>query len=93
MNGKGMTPTKGYNHPAYRDNYDTIFMSNKNNNLVMGHAAFVPTSLREALQPTLHRARPVRATPAASAKGKPTVTPRAKVKPRAVVKRGGTRAR
>ncbi len=24
-NGKGMAPTKGYNHPAYRANYDRIF--------------------------------------------------------------------
>jgi hypothetical protein len=23
--GKGMAPTKGYNHPAYRANYDRIF--------------------------------------------------------------------
>jgi len=87
MNGKGMTPSRGYNHHAYRNNYDTIFMSKPN--LVMGHAAYVPTTLREALQPTLHRDRPVRAT---ATKRPVTVTPRAKVKARAVVKRG-TRAR
>ena len=73
MNGKGMTPAKGYNHAAYRDNYDAIFMSKPN--LVMGHAAFVPHTLREALAPTTGSHGPVR--PTAAKKRKPTpVTPK-----------------
>lgn len=92
MNGKGMAPKAGYNHAAYRENWDAIFNKsstpyvnpmNKNNAFVTGHAAmhYDPCPPASGLL-KIFGMRPARPT-------RPTVKPAAKpVKAKPIPKAG-----